>query len=459
MTTDAFVQDRKRVHARALATAAVVAAATSLAALAFGVRAVLGMFLGPLNSATGLGYAAVSLALAVSQLVGGAAQPVCGALSDRFGPARVVGVGSVALALALALLPLAQGFGSLLLAFGLLAAAVAAVGSTPTLLAAVNVRVSAARAGLAAGFVSSGGALGQLTLAPLAQWSIAAVGWSAALYGLSAAALLALPLAWLLRGGGRNASPAAAGPLHDPQPLRTAFADRRYWWIAAGFAVCGFHVSFLLAHLPGVIEGCGLDPAWTGVSIGILGVANVAGAIGAGAALRRLSHARLLAVIYAARALGVALFVFAPKNVPVLLGFAAWMGFTYMATVPPTSGLVARLYGARHLGTLFGAVMFVHQLGSFLGIWLGGIAAERFGDYDAIWLLDVALATAAVAIHLLLPETGRAKDARPDPRKTRPASAPADRNGRAVPVSRARRSVARSSLRSAAPSAAAGSAP
>jgi MFS family permease len=197
---------------------------------------------------------------------------------------------------------------------------------------------------------------------------------------------------------------------------------------------------------------------WTGIWLGILGVANVAGSIGAGVALRRLSHVRVLTLVYAARALGVIAFVLAPKSVGVLLVFAAWMGFAYMATVPPTSGLMARLYGARHLGTLFGVVMLVHQVGSFLGIWLGGLAVEHFGDYDLIWLLDIALALAATAIHLCLREPGSAQDClTPDPSRTRPANARADRSSPAARGSRVRRFVPVSSPRSVAPSAAAGS--
>jgi predicted MFS family arabinose efflux permease len=326
------------------------------------------------------------------------------------------------------------------------------------LLSAVNARVAPAHVGLAAGIVSSGGALGQMALAPLTQWTIADFGWSVALYGLAVAALVALPLAWLLP---RNA-PAPSHPTPASRAgmgsLRAAFSDARYWWIALGFAVCGFHVSFLLAHMPGVIEGCGLGAQWTGIWLGLLGVANVAGSIGAGLALRRLSHLRVLTLVYGARALGVIAFLLAPKSVGVLLAFATWMGFTYMATVPPTSGLVARLYGVRHLGTLFGVVMLVHQVGSFLGIWLGGLAVERFGDYGLMWLLDIALALGATAIHHCLREpAGAQDDLTADPTRTRPASVRADRSAPATPGSRARRFVPASSPRSAVPSAAAGS--
>jgi predicted MFS family arabinose efflux permease len=422
MKTDSSGQDPSATRSGTRGSIALIAAATALLALAFGVRAVLGMFLGPLNSATGVGFAAVSFALAASQLAGGLAQPLCGAISDRIGPARVVAGGAIALACGIALLPFAHSMLALLAAFSLLAAALGAVGSTPILLGAVNARVSPAHVGLAAGIVSSGGALGQMALAPLTQWTIADFGWSPALYGLALAALIALPLAWLLPRN-RPALPQAASASGDgTRSLRAAFSDARYWWIALGFAVCGFHVAFLLAHMPGVIAGCGVSTQWTGIWLGVLGVANVTGSIGAGLALRRLSHVRVLTLVYGARALGVIAFLLAPKSVGVLLAFAAWMGFTYMATVPPTSGLLARLYGVRHLGTLFGVVMLVHQVGSFLGIWLGGLAVERFGDYEVVWLLDIALALGATMIHFCLREPAGAQDAlTPDAGRCAPA--------------------------------------
>jgi predicted MFS family arabinose efflux permease len=435
---------------------AVTAAAAALVALAFGLRAVLGMFLGPINTATGVGFATVSLALALSQLVSGVAQPLCGAFSDRFGPARVVFAGGLLLCAGMALLPVATGTWGLMAAFGLVAAAVAAVGSMPVLLAAVAARVHAAHRGIAAGVVSAGGSVGQMALAPLSQFWIVALGWSGALFGLAVFALFALPLAWVLRsapdkGGPRSLAASSQFPAASP---REAFADVRYWCIATGFLVCGFHVSFLLAHIPGVIDACGLDAGLTGLWLGVLGLANVAGSIASGMATQRFQAKRVLAVVYAARAVGIALFVTAPKTPSVLLGFGVWMGMTYLATVPPTSGLVSQLFGARHMGMLFGLVMFVHQCGSFLGIWLGGIAFERYGNYDSVWALDIALALAAIGLNLSIRTEPRSIA---DPTRTRPASAPADRSAPSAPAWRVAQSVPRSSPRSVAPSAAAGS--
>jgi predicted MFS family arabinose efflux permease len=435
---------------------AVTGAAAALVALAFGLRAVLGMFLGPINTATGVGFATVSFALALSQLVSGVAQPLCGAFSDRFGPARVVFAGGFVLCAGLALLPVASGMWGLIAAFGLIAAAVAAVGSMPVLLSAVAVRVHSAHRGIAAGVVSAGGSVGQMALAPLSQLWIVALGWSGALFGLAVCALSALPLAWVLRNAPARVEPRHPGASSEPAAAKPgdAFADPRYWCIAAGFLVCGFHVSFLLAHIPGVIDGCGLDAGLTGVWLGVLGLANVAGSIASGMATQRFEPKRVVAVVYAARAVGVAAFVAAPKTPGVLLGFGVWMGVTYLATVPPTSGLVAQLYGARHMGVLFGVVMFVHQCGSFLGIWLGGIAFERYGSYEAMWMLDIALALAAIGLNLSVRTRPRPT---PDPTRTRPASVPADRSAPSAPVWHVARSAPASTRPRVAPSAAAGS--
>jgi predicted MFS family arabinose efflux permease len=248
----------------------------------------------------------------------------------------------------------------------------------------------------------------------------------------------------------------------------------RFWLIAGGFFVCGFHVSFLLAHIPGIIEGCGSSAQLAGIWLALLGVANIAGSIGAGMAVQRFRLQRILASVYAARALGIGLFVLAPKSDGVLLAFAGWMGVSYMATVPPTSALVARLYGARRLGTLFGVVMLVHQIGGFLGVWLGGLVYEQYGSFDVIWLLDVALAAVAVLLNLAIREHGAAArvpsrqraaqklptqdtGATSDPRRTRPGSGPAGRSATSAPEWRARQCAPRSSHPIAAPSAAAGS--
>jgi len=394
---------------------AVTAAATALLAIAFGLRAVTGLFVSPINTATGIGFAAISFTLAISQLVSGVAQPFLGALSDRHGPARVVFAGGCLLALACVLVPFAQSGIGLAVAFALMAAGCTAVGSTPALLGAVCRRVPESRRGLATGILGAGGSIGQLLLAPATQAAIAGAGWVGAMFGLGLLSLAALPLsrAFVRPAGGIAPTTIEPHPTeHDAlTALRRALRAPSYWCVAAGFFVCGFHVSFLLAHMPGVIGTCAVPAGITGAWLAVLGLGNVAGSLLAGMAVQRYPMARMLTTLYMLRALGVAAFLLAPKTSATLLGFAVWMGLTYMATVPPTSGLIGHLFGVRHLGVLFGVVMLVHQIGSFLGVWLGGLALEATGGYDWIWTADVALALLAAAVHLPIRETSR----RPEP--------------------------------------------
>jgi predicted MFS family arabinose efflux permease len=220
--------------------------------------------------------------------------------------------------------------------------------------------------------------------------------------------------------------------------------------------VCGFHASFLAAHMPSALRGYGLEANFAAIWLGVLGLANALGALGSGAAVQRFGCKLVLASLYALVAIAVAVFVAAPKSQPVLLGFAGAMGLACMATVAPTAGLIVRLYGPRHVGTLVGVLMLVHQTGGFLGVWLGGLALERCGDYGLIWRIDILAALAAVALTLAVREP-RVRTLTPDPRRTRPASVPADRSEPAMPVWRVARSVPESSRRRAAPSAVGGS--
>jgi len=178
--------------------------------------------------------------------------------------------------------------------------------------------------------------------------------------------------------------------------------------LTVGFFVCGFHVSFLTTHMPGVIDLCGLPAGLSGAWLAVVGACNVASSLGAGFLMQRMPMKSLLATVYALRALGVVAFIVLPKGELVLFGFALWMGLTYMATLPPTTGLITQLFGARNVATLFGVTMLVHQLGSFLGAWLGGVEFELTGGYAFVWWIDAALALGAAAAHLPIRETGRA---------------------------------------------------
>jgi len=395
------------------ATWRLTGAATGLTALISGSRASFGMFLSPLNTATGLGMASIALAAAFGQLAAGVALPVVEALARRFGPARVIAGGACLLALSTALLVFVHTLIALVFLMLVVFATGTAVASNALLIGEVSRRTAPAERGLAAGVIGAGGPAGQLLLAPLVTFAIAMQGWVAALCALGAIALLALPL--------------ARSFAHRPAPLPAAttclsgngeaLRDPRFWLIAGSFAICGFHVAFLTVHMPGVIERCGLPASFTGLWLVVAGAANVAGSIGIGMLMKRFASAPLLALVYGMRVIAIAAFVVAPASGAVLLAFALAMGLTYVASLPPTAELLARGFGVERLSSLLGATMLVHQVGGFFGAWLGGVAVEHSGSYTPLWIADIALAAIATALQFALMR------ARPAPRPA-PRAAP-----------------------------------
>jgi len=388
----------------------VLLAAGGIFALTMGARQSMGLFLGALNTHTGLGIASISLAFAFGQLWWGLTQPVAGMVADRVGAGRVLCVGVLLVALGTALVPFATTTLGLVMAIGVLAAGGAGMAGPSVLMAATMRLVPASRRGLATGIVNAGGSFGQFLFAPIAQGVSAAAGWVAALQTLAAASLLALPAAWVLKG---NAAPAATGvanaePESTREAVRRALADPSFRLLAAGFFVCGFHVAFIATHLPGVVASCQLPPAVGAWALAVIGLFNIAGSFGIGWAIGhgggRWRMKSLLSLIYAARALAVLAFLAAPKTATVMLIFAAVLGLTYLSTVPPTAGLVAKLFGTAHMGTLFGLVMLTHQVGGFLGAWLGGRAFEASGNYDWMCYADIVLAVGAALVHMPIRE-------------------------------------------------------
>ena len=388
----------------------VLLAAAGTFALTMGARQSMGLFLGNLNTATGLGLASISLAFAFGQLFWGVTQPLAGIVADRIGAGRVLATGVLLVALGTALIPFMQSTAGLVLAIGVLAAGGAGMAGPAVLMSATTRLVDPARRGLATGVVNAGGSFGQFIFAPLAQTITSAAGWVAALQSLAFITLLALPAAWVLRGNSQAMAAAApGGKVGTRQAIGTALADRNFRLLATGFFVCGFHVAFLGTHLPGVVAACELPPEVGAWSLAVLGLFNIVGSLGIGWAMSQRGGTRwrlksMLSLIYLVRAVAVLLFVLAPKSTPVMLVFAAVMGLTFLSTVPPTAGLVARFYGPANMATLFGMVMLTHQIGGFLGAWLGGVSFQLTGHYDWMWAADIALAIGAALIHLPIRE-------------------------------------------------------
>ncbi|MGA0609172.1 MFS transporter [Caldimonas sp. KR1-144] len=397
--------------ARALPPLALVLlAAAGTFALTMGARQSMGLFLPTLNTHTGLGIASISLAFAFGQLWWGLTQPIAGLVADRVGAGRVLLAGVILVALGTAMVPFMTSTAGLIFAIGVLAAGGAGMAGPSVLMAATTRLIEPAKRGMATGIVNAGGSFGQFLFAPIAQGVTAAAGWVAALQVLAFSTLLALPAAWVLRGNS-NALAAAGGAPREKvgTMIRRAVADPSYRLLCAGFFVCGFHVAFIATHLPGVVAACQLPPEVGAWSLAVIGLFNIAGSFAMGWAIGfqggRWRMKSLLALVYATRAVAVLLFLLAPKTPTTMLVFAAVIGFTYLSTVPPTAGLVARFFGPANMATLFGIVMLAHQLGGFLGAWLGGKAFEWTGSYDWMWYADIVLAVGAALVHLPIRET------------------------------------------------------
>jgi MFS family permease len=393
--------------------------AAGILLLTMGVRQVSGLFISPINTATGIGIVGISFALAIGQFVWGASQPLFGMVADRYGFVPVLIAGTLMIALGTALTPLVSSQFGLILSMGILSAAGAGAGSFAILIGASASRIPAEKRSFASGVINAGGSLGQFIFAPLAERLIALTGWISAMFTLAALSLLALPLIAKLRppraeqpasqtSAAAQAATAAPAP-STPEPgmraqLRTAFGDRSYLLIHAGFFTCGFHIAFLITHLPGEIALCNLPTSVSGIAIGIIGLANIAGSLGAGALGARYRMKHLLFWVYLSRAVLVLLYLAAPKTAMTVYLFAAGLGLTWLSTIPPTAGLVGKLFGVRYLATLFGLTILTHQIGGFLGAWLGGISVATTGNFHWMFIADAALALFAALVHLPIRE-------------------------------------------------------
>ena len=384
----------------------VTLAAAAIMMVTMGTRQSMGLFISPLNSSTGLGIATISLALAIGQFTWGAIQPIAGALSDRHGPRLVLIGGLIVLALGTALTPvMTSGFG-LIVSLGLLAAIGAGAGSFSVLIGAAAKGLPAEARGTASGIINAGGSFGQFVFAPISQKLIQSLGWMGAMWSLAVMTLAALPLIGMVTRT-ESAPHASAGAARDiglRRAVSDAVSDRSYLLLNAGFFTCGFHIAFLVTHLPGEVNLCGLPPSVASWSIAIIGLANIAGSLLAGAAVSRFRSKYMLAAMYASRMVLIGLYLVAPKSELTFYLFAAGLGLTWLSTIPPTAAIVGKLFGIRYLATLFGLALLAHQIGGFLGAYLGGLTIVATGNYQWMWYADMALAAAAALINLPIRE-------------------------------------------------------
>ncbi len=392
--------------------AMLMAAASAILLLTMGVRQSLGLFVLPIVTATGVSLVSVSFALAIGQFVWGAAQPLFGAVADHYGAYRVLIWGAVLLAVGGALATRSSsGFG-FALTLGILLSAGTAAGSFAILIGVTTGSLPPGRRSLAAGIINAGGSLGQLLFAPLVQLVIRGSGWRMGMLGISLAALLTVPIAWLFRGQSTGGEAAPSAAASEPttrsiglrEQLRVALRDPSYLYLNAGFFTCGFHIAFLVTHLPGNLALCGLSATVAANSLALIGAFNVVGSLFVGWLGRKYRMKSILAWLYASRALVIVCYLWMPKTAFNVYLIAGALGFSWLATVPPTAGLVGKLFGTRYLTTLFGLTLVSHQIGGFLGAWLGGVAMARLGSYDWVWYADIVLALGAALINLPIKE-------------------------------------------------------
>lgn len=385
---------------RLLPVLPVLISACLLLMLSFGYRAGFGLFMQPMSEARGWGRDVLSLALAIQNLAWGVIAVIAGGLADRYGNLKVLLAGVACYAAGMAGMAYAASEGAIIATAGILVGAGIAGTAFGIVLPALARAVPEEKRGWALGLGTAAGSFGQFLVVPLMQTLVDSIGWFQALQWLSLSALLMAALAIPLApygGASDTSSPAIDASLW--QILRRAFAVPSYTLLVLGFFVCGFHVAFITVHMPGYVVDLGFDASVGAWSISLIGLCNVIGAYVAGVQSGRLPKQRILAFIYLGRVVAISAFLLLPVSLVSILVFSATMGFLWLATVPPTSGLVAVFFGTRYMTFLYGVVFLSHQLGSFSGVWLGGYLYETFGHYDGIWIAGIILGLVAAALH------------------------------------------------------------
>ena len=375
-----------------------------------GIRQTVGLFVHPIVEATAMDIAQISMALAIGQLVWGIFQPIFGAWADKKGALHPLLAGAFLLAFGQLFTVWATTFPALTLTQGLLSPAGAAAGSFSIVIGVVAGRLPADKSSVANGIINAGGSVGQFVFSPMVQAVISLKGYAGGLVFLSLASFASILPSWLLCRRDTPKHPVTelaqnpADRMGLKTQLRTAFHNPSYLLLHAGFFTCGFHVAFLITHLPGEISLCGHSASVSAASLSLIGLCNIAGSIGAGILGKYFRMKFVLSAAYAFRAAMITVYLFSPKTELTFYIFAVTTGLTWLATVPPTAGIVAKLFGLRYLGTLFGMTLLTHQIGGFLGAWLGGVALQTSGNLVWVWWVDIALAALAALVNLPIKE-------------------------------------------------------
>lgn len=381
----------------------VLLAGCLISLIGFGVRSVFGLFLDPMTLDHGWSNETFSLAMAIQNLLWGICVPVAGAIMDRFGPVKVIIFGALAYATGVWGMANAESIAALHWFGGVLTGIGVAFASFSIALVAMAKVVGPEKRSFALGLGTAAGSFGQVVFSPTTQAMINADGWHSSLLILAMVTLIMIPLALVLPNTGASNDTAELDQSIS-EALREAFAHRGYLLLTTGFFVCGFHVAFITVHFPKYVTDMGLSADVGANSIAIVGLFNVAGALLSGMAGRRWSKHFGLSFIYFVRSIAIMALLFAPPSMLTIYLFAAVMGLLWLSTIPLTSGIVAQVFGVRYMGTLFGIVFLSHQIGSFMGIWLGGWIHDATGSYELMWWAGVGFGLLATLIHLPINE-------------------------------------------------------
>lgn len=390
----------------------IIIAGSLIAVLTFGPRSAMGFFQLPMLQDTGWDRTTFGLAMAFQNLAWGLSQPFFGAAADKFGTWRVLLISGLVYALGLFLMSLGTSPLWLHVGGGVLVGLGVGAGSFGILLSAFARNVTPEQRSMAFGICTAAGSAGMFLFAPLSQGLISAYGWSDSLVYLGILMLLVPLIGIPLRGNSSSGITSATEYKQTiGEALREALGHRSYLLLVAGFFVCGYQVAFITAHFPAYLGDLGIDARYAVIALALIGFFNIIGSLAAGFIGQRYSKPYFLAYIYIARSVAVSAFILLPKSPASVIVFAIVMGLLWLSTVPPTNALVAIMFGTKHLGLLGGVVFLSHQVGSFLGVWMGGYLYDHFGTYDPVWWLGVALGIFAAIVHWPIEEKSVARPA------------------------------------------------
>ena len=388
-----------------LSTVQVLACGALIVTLSMGIRHGFGLWLQPITQAQDWTRENFAFALAIQNLSWGLFGIFAGMAADRFGAFRVLIGGAVLYGLGLTGMALTTTPMTFALTAGVLIGAAQAGTTYAVIYGVIGRQISAERRSWAMGVAAAAGSFGQFLMVPVEGWLISSFGWQEALLFLSAAVLLIVPLAWGLREPGFAGGAAPAREQTILQALREAFRYRSFQLLMAGYFVCGFQVVFIGVHMPSYLKDNGLSPQVASYALALIGLFNVFGTYAAGVLGQRLAKRHILSFIYFARAVVIAIFLIVPLSPMSVYVFASVMGLLWLSTIPPTNAVVAQIFGVAHMSMLGGFVFFSHQIGSFMGVWLGGVLYDRTGSYDIVWYISIALGVFAGLINLPVRET------------------------------------------------------